>query len=79
MPRYEKLRQYTINTIEALNKLKKLLFALFHFYKAEKAVLNLPYFSMNIKRKRVKISSQFLLMVSDFSELGGRKSKREAC
>ena len=27
------------------------------------------YFSMNIKRKRVKISSQFLLMVSDFSEL----------
>lgn len=35
---------------------------------------------MTFKRKRVKISRQFLIMFSDFSDLGKKtNSKREGC
>lgn len=35
---------------------------------------------MTFKRKRVKISRRFLIMFSDFSELGRKtNSKREGC
>jgi hypothetical protein len=39
------------------------------FYKADKPCLNLPHFSTSFRGKRIKISSQLLIMFSDFSEL----------